>query len=750
MMMKEFDSYSTAVNYAQRYGFAVFPLYGTVKKYDAEGKEYLACQCKNDACLNIGKHPSVSKGLKTASKDPVVLENLWAGRQGMNLAIATGVASGIFVVDIDGDLGRESLSKLPPLPETLTARTFRGHHYYFKYPDKKVGNKTHLWPNIDIRGEGGYVVAPPSNHYLGVQYEWVNDLEIAEAPQWLIDMICEARKAPVINEQVLHHTELRSYSNNEIRDMISYLDPDCFHEEWVQIGMAVHAGGYPLEIWDDWSSKSKKYKPGETTIKWRSFKPDGGITIATLIEKAQLKGWKPEEYISEPIDWDTHPAREYMIKLGQYKPPAERAPTPEPSPNKVVIQDNQYLDLNPRELPGIIGATVEWICGTATFPQPELALLNVITALGAVFGRRYASVSDLRTNIYACGIAGTTAGKDHSRTMIDKVMHEAGLATFLTSEDIKSTAGLYTQIEKQPSAMMQMDEFGIVLGVMNGRQAPGHVAGVSGALLKLFTSSQRPAMPIGTYASKEVDTVVLRYPNLCIYGTTTLSTFLDAMKRATIQDGTLNRFLIFPGREGVPANKEGGRKSRDVGEVLLSQWKALVPAGVEGLNKNLIVPKPKTVEFSGESEGYYDSLIDKQVLLVSDKSDGVEVVFGRYRELITKVAMIFAIARDVDNPRITMEDFGYAEKIVRASAFYIRDLAMDYMYDNEQERRKRDVMRIIFRNKGGIPRTELLRCTGGLKSKELDEIIKGLVEEERIVIENERTTTRTRIVYKKI
>ncbi len=85
-----------------------------------------------------------------------------------NVGIVTGSVSGIFVLDVDGDDGSGSLRKLvlveehSPLPMTLTALTGRGRHLIFRYHAAIRNNQSKLGAGLDVRGDGGYVVAPPS------------------------------------------------------------------------------------------------------------------------------------------------------------------------------------------------------------------------------------------------------------------------------------------------------------------------------------------------------------------------------------------------------------------------------------------------------------------------------------------------------------------------------------------------------------------------------------------------------------
>jgi hypothetical protein len=92
-----------------------------------------------------------------------------------NLGIVTGAVSGLVVVDEDWDHGgKETALKLgvaSPI-QVLTGRDGGGRHNYFKHPGGIVQNRTALGPGLDVRGDGGYVVAPPSVHESGRQYQW--------------------------------------------------------------------------------------------------------------------------------------------------------------------------------------------------------------------------------------------------------------------------------------------------------------------------------------------------------------------------------------------------------------------------------------------------------------------------------------------------------------------------------------------------------------------------------------------------
>jgi hypothetical protein len=119
-----------------------------------------------------------------------------------NVAIVTGSLTAVVVIDIDARHdGPASLTKLEavhgPLPETVEGLTGGGgRHLYFEYPGMHVRNRVGIVPGIDVRGDGGCVVAPPSVHPTGRKYQWLPghgpyERLPARMPAWLLALICD-------------------------------------------------------------------------------------------------------------------------------------------------------------------------------------------------------------------------------------------------------------------------------------------------------------------------------------------------------------------------------------------------------------------------------------------------------------------------------------------------------------------------------------------------------------------------------
>jgi hypothetical protein len=186
--MTENQLISDALYYAKN-GFLVFPLH-TAK----DGR----CTCGEVDCRSPAKHPRTLHGLKQASKDLSFVKNLFSSfnYQSANIGICAGKESNLVVVDVDCAKGGRieelySFVSKEILEKTLWSKTGGGYHLYFRYPQNaEIRNSTSKLGNkIDIRGEGGYIVAPPSLHISGKRYEFLNNNSVKPFPQELIEKL---------------------------------------------------------------------------------------------------------------------------------------------------------------------------------------------------------------------------------------------------------------------------------------------------------------------------------------------------------------------------------------------------------------------------------------------------------------------------------------------------------------------------------------------------------------------------------
>jgi bifunctional DNA primase/polymerase-like protein len=175
--------------YAAR-GWAVLPLW-----WPAAG----GCTCGRQECPSNGKHPLgdlVPHGLEQATTDQSQIVRWWTARSSANVGLRTGAVSGLVVLDVDGPTGEASLRELAQRHGRFRAAWARtgsgGWHAYLSHPGQEVPNSaSRLGPKLDVRGDGGYVVAPPSLHASGDRYRWRSapPQQLPPPPTWMLELL---------------------------------------------------------------------------------------------------------------------------------------------------------------------------------------------------------------------------------------------------------------------------------------------------------------------------------------------------------------------------------------------------------------------------------------------------------------------------------------------------------------------------------------------------------------------------------
>jgi hypothetical protein len=173
-------------------GWSVLPLWWPTRAGD--------CACGLPDCESAAQHPIrrlVPHGLLDATSHAATVDGWWRSHPHANVGIRTGVESGLVVLDVDGEAGRLAMRGLVAHHATFEALWVRtgsgGWHAYFAHPGTAVPSSVgRLGEGLDVRGEGGYVVAPPSRHESHRRYRWIaapaETSELPALPGWLLDL----------------------------------------------------------------------------------------------------------------------------------------------------------------------------------------------------------------------------------------------------------------------------------------------------------------------------------------------------------------------------------------------------------------------------------------------------------------------------------------------------------------------------------------------------------------------------------
>jgi len=237
-------STADAVSLYLSLGWSIFPLRPKDKlpyvellpvKTDADGKQEQT---------GTGKAKRTWELFQKAQPQPETVTAWLKRAPEMNIAIVCGAVSGIVVLDIDSEEG-EAIAREKGLPRTPVVKTGKGRHYYFKHPGMPISNFARKLPGVDLRGDGGYVVGPPSVHPSGAVYTWEvgpGECDLAEMPGWLLKLgRGEEEKSETPRQE--RQTESKAASGGNQEGM-----PERYYED---IARALGVTGYDAEGWSN-------------------------------------------------------------------------------------------------------------------------------------------------------------------------------------------------------------------------------------------------------------------------------------------------------------------------------------------------------------------------------------------------------------------------------------------------------------------------------------------------------------------
>lgn len=692
-------------------------------------------------CAARGKQPIISRGCRAATTDQQLIATWWQRWPDANIGIATGPISGVCVLDLDNKhhecdgLGwwadqRAEHGEVV----TLTSQTGSGgQHLFFTHDDRVRNSSSKLAPGVDTRGDGGYIIAPPSIHDTGMPYEWIVEAPIVPVPVWLLAIIEEIAKG----KRNGHKGNLVGIHRSpepidfdltmRVSEYLAKCEPAISgqhgHDRTIAVvGIVVRGFGLShddayamLQPWNcrcdpPWSERELRHKIDDAL---RTPDPGG-----------RAPGWLRD---AERVD---------SVTIDPVDPvPAEAVePVPE-SPSKLVI---------PAELwqgPGIVGQIANWITATAVRPQPILSLATAFAFAGAVLGRKVATETNLRTNLYCIGVAESGAGKDHSRQCIKTLCHTAACAQILGGEDVTSDSAIMSRLANslEPNVLFLLDEIGHFLCNAGRYNASGATRSVPVILTKLFSSAG--GLMLGKeYANPKINPRQdILQPNVCLYGTTVPNRLARGITPEEIQDGFFGRILVWQAHDQSPepAKLAGHLPPPEAVVDWVTRWQALDTKPKKGGNLNRVMGnEPLVLAYKPDAnaimEAFAASCRTRQLAMIA-ADEMASPIWSRAAEHAAKLALISAAARDL--PCIDSQSVAYACSLAEALIESLIEWSASHVATTERQRHFNEILRYIrMHRRNGVTKRDILRRFQQLDARERDSILADIVYAEYVTI----------------
>jgi len=711
------------------------------------------------------KTPRLGDGFKGATKNLPLIERMWKRDPGSMIGLPTGEQLGAWVLDVDvhkdddGNVinGFETLAVLEdqnePLPRTAVARTAGGgeHHYFAYVPG--VRNRGRLGAGLDIRGSGGYVVAPGSRLADGREYLWVDHdgdglPPLPDAPQWLLDLVLPA--SPSYSSDYTYTSgENTAYIERaveaELRELATAPQGgrgEAVNRSAYNLGTLVGAGAL--------SRQEAEVGLFDAAYANGVVSKDGEKEIRAKIKRGLDAGIKKPRAIPEPTAKDDTP----IVSMGVLTQPRIAEPVPTQHLEPTDEQDDdipEYKlqavgDLEALTYPGgLVQDLVDWIVSSAEQPCRALALAAVLPFVAALCGPRYSTSNrDTRPNIYTVALAESGFGKEHARSQIKRIlMSDHGVfSDYSGPARIMSASALREVLESHQSVNCQIDEFGGFIRNITDRKAGSHQQAISADLRDYYSASStffEGAAYRGTPAKKIFN------PNLCIHGTSTPEQFWTALSSASAEDGLLPRLILFHVTGNKPAIVKPVNDVRDPPYLLMTRMAEVAGINVvEQRTSGKKFPaakgpawqenKPKIVPWTEDALETFKSV--KSTIDANEAATAPEArpFMRRIVENAIKLALIVAVGRNPAEPIITEEKFEWAAAVSWTCAASMVAEVTERLADNQREANYKRIEALVRKAGGkGLTEGRLVDRCKAIDARQREEIVKDLVMSGRVI-----------------
>lgn len=715
-----------------------------------------------------------TSGCRDATMDEDTIRSWWVARPASNLGIATGRVDGatlsIVVVDVDSE-AHPIIARMAP---TRTHRTPRGWHYVYRLPDgEKVRNSaSKLAPGVDVRGEGGYVVAPPSALRLGdgsrASYEVAHDLPIADLPPWILEELREAapvardldlrvRSGEVVDRYVMRAIEEEARA---VLDAPEGARNATLNRAAYSLGQLVGAGHASasevssllldaglaaglterecrLTIRSGLEAGARNPRSpgdrgpgvggGRRALLEMQRADDGAEYVVGGCERVRTAA----ELVREESERAIGEARERRTREGRDRAEADARA-------RAVL-------LRLRDLGGLCDAYPAWLLRSCDYPQPAFAALSTV-ALGAAVTQRRLMARGLAPSVLAVLVGPSGCGKNRPLHGPSAVLEAAGWASMIGPSSLASSASLIDMIRDRSLSMgglyLVLDEYGMQLSSWTRSRAGSALAEIKRVITEIATIDGRTWRP-GKSRAQGGGHETIDAPAITLLGASTSESLREALSGVDVADGSAGRHLWARALHDLPPAQHGSAvvppEIVDAVQAirgLRDQWVADAQAAGD------LACRPLELDLSPAASSRlaaYRAACD-DARRTGERVDLPPATLARLAEQALRVSIGLAqIARPID-PEPTIGDgvvdvaIEIVEESARTFASFLREHATSTPWDHgSQIEQVIAAIRRATREGRPATRSEILRSCRQIRADQLSQIVDRLLAEGEIM-----------------
>ena len=395
-------------------------------------------------------------------------------------------------------------------------------------------------------------------------------------------------------------------------------------------------------------------------------------------------------------------------------------------------------------VPGILQDVVNYYETSAARAQPQFAVQAALAFGSVVMGRRWVTDQRNYSSLYFLNVAVSSAGKEHAKTVIEKLLEASGLDRLIGPAGYASASGVISSLIDQPCHIAVIDELGRVLQSAKA-QGNHHKSDAQTIMMEAFGRQDSILRGHGMSKfglrkqdAKELDRFV-RSPSLTLLTMTTPSTLFDGISSQSVLDGFLGRFIIVES----PIGRQVSQMRRMIQPTdRLIEWAkacATAKAGNLDVDSHEIPPAPVAVHFSTECAEMIMAF-DAEMIEAMNANErfGLDAMYGRTKEIAMRLALIVAVSRG--ESEVSAGSMSWAIDYARFYAHRATNALKRKMADGLFEKTCKQVYeRVEAAGLKGISEPELaaaIRGFKGLKPLDRKAVIETLVADYGIECRN--------------
>jgi hypothetical protein len=680
---------------------------------------------------------------------------LWSSWDSGNVSIVTGTrvtqTHEIAAIDFDTDQSEllETMeSSIPPSPVRKRGR--RGYTGFYLAPIGTRGRKFKKGPNVICEILTGtntrQTVIPPSIHpNTGKPYVWMSDRTLLNTP---------ATALPVLTEDMLERFVdtvefLEGVEEVATRSIDAKPRSDGEATVWGAVNNKALAN---LDAWVPQLPlpKLKRSSAGYQAVAWWRPSSSGrpldqratnlGISSAGIKDFGTDDTYTALDLTMRATNWDLDTAFAWLSRqLGMsedwgdiivpeiVEEQAEAIPH-DPETGEIIEASSLLDDELPESLtrvPGLLGELVDWITASSVKPIRALQLGPALVTMSALLGNVVAGPTRSGTHLYVAGLAPSGAGKDHGLKMVKIILDQVG-AKECAAAWFKSETAIQHLIERRPVLACAVDELGLRLKPIFGKQAKGFESGIGSMLMTLWSCNPFTGAMSDEWAGVEAHEIPPC--SVSIYGVSTEQAFFAGLSGDQVVNGFLNRWLLIrTGQRMLEA--EGARSDYEMPASLRDRLAAMRMGLLQtSATTDPFAARPVRIAEWGAGAKALDRAFQEHLFKIeADPETGI--FYSRTREMALRLATLRGVGIDWKRPIVRESDLQWGQDLAMWSAMLMKRQAMEHIVENERAGYVQRLVALLRRRDDWIsPRDFQQQIRSALPSKDIKVMLDELVD----------------------